>query len=78
MRVIIAFFQRSPEPTDEPTLADEIRTTAISWDVSPWIYLNEVLWARWRRRPIQPLCQPLIAVELDRPRGLMDLVVIEA
>ena len=72
------FFQRSPGPTDEATLVGKIRTTAISWDVSPWIYLNEVLRAGWRRRPIQPLCQPLIAAALDRPRGLMDLVVIEA
>ena len=42
----MAFFQRSPGPTDEATLAGEIRTTAISWMFPPWIYLNEVLGSR--------------------------------
>ena len=37
----MAFFQRSPGPADEATLAGKIRATAISWDDPAVVYLNE-------------------------------------
>ena len=42
------------------------------------IYLNEALDAGWRLGHIHLCASRLIAAALDRPRGLMDLVMIEA
>jgi hypothetical protein len=82
VRVIIALFRRSPRPTDEATLAGEIRTTAISWDVLTWIYVNEVPEAGWRHGAHPALCKPADRRCTRPAEGLdayaMDLVVIEA